>query len=160
MVPPWAAKSLFLQGSAPHPNTSSTHRWYRWFHQRWSDTCIVTCECLAVHRAAPDEGLESQQGMCGTGMNYQCHAWQHANQSNIFSTAVWCYHLRASLEMEGEMDILEDLSGKKKCRHFSVSTGSSSLRKAIVAGFPTSRCLSDLWCTLNICLCLVAHYLT
>lgn len=41
---------------------------------------------------------------------------------------------------------------------FLSSAGRS--RKAIVAVFPTTHCLTDLWCTLNICLCLVAHYLT
>jgi len=46
--------------------------------------------------------------------------------------------------LEGEVDLAEDLSEKKKCLHFSVSAGSSSLRKAIVAGFPMSHCLSDL----------------
>lgn len=46
--------------------------------------------------------------------------------------------------VEGEVDLLEDLPGVKKCLHFSVAADSFSLRKAIVAGYPTSHRLPEL----------------
>lgn len=85
--------------SAPFPSKHKEHtQVIRMVSQEVLRHCILTPECPAVCRAASEEGLESQQGMCRAGMSCQRHAWQHTNQSSAFSSAVGCYQLHASLE--------------------------------------------------------------